>query len=87
MGIIWHLHRGPATFRGLQEYCESISPSILNSRLKDLREACLIERCLDGYRLTPIGDELFSLLSPIGDWAEDWAKKISSQPSSPPGNR
>ncbi len=76
MGIIWNLDRGPATFRALQKSCETISPSILNSRLKELREAELIDRSLDGYILTPIGKELFSLLKPLGAWSVNWAKQI-----------
>lgn len=81
MGIIWNLSKGPATFRGLQSACESISPSILNSRLKDLREAGIVERSLDGYVLTPLGQELFSLLLPLGDWSIRWAKSISDDKS------
>ena len=77
MGIIWNLSRGPTTFRGLQSNCESISPSILNSRLKDLREALIIERTLEGYQLTALGEELFKLLRPIGNWSIKWAKIIS----------
>lgn len=77
MGIIWNLSRGPATFRGLQSTCESISPSILNSRLKDLREAGLVERSLDGYVLAPMGAELFALLLPLGQWSIRWAKSVS----------
>jgi DNA-binding HxlR family transcriptional regulator len=76
MGIIWHLSQGPATFRGLQSYCESISPSILNKRLGDLREAKLIERTLDGYQLTGIGRRLYDLLVPFGEWSIAWAKQI-----------
>jgi len=76
MGIIWNLDRGPATFRALQKSCETISPSILNSRLKELREAELIDRSLDGYILTPIGKELFNLLKPLGAWSVNWAKQI-----------
>jgi len=77
MGIIWNLDRGPATFLALQKSCETISPSILNSRLKELREAELIDRSLDGYILTPIGKELFSLLKPLGAWSINWAKQIA----------
>jgi DNA-binding HxlR family transcriptional regulator len=77
MGIIWNLSSGPATFRGLQSSCESISPSILNSRLKDLKEAGLMERSLDGYVLTTLGEELFALLLPLGDWSIRWAKSVS----------
>lgn len=77
MGIIWNLHRGPATFRALQSHCETISPSILNSRLKELREADLIERSQDGYRLTGMGEALFRLLEPFGAWSIAWAKQIT----------
>ncbi|KJS00552.1 MAG: hypothetical protein VR65_12050 [Desulfobulbaceae bacterium BRH_c16a] len=79
MGIIWHLSHGPATFRALQGYCESISPSILNKRLSDLREAKLIERSLDGYQLTAMGEELYSLLIPFGEWSITWAKHIAPE--------
>ena len=77
MGIIWNLDRGPATFRALQSACESISPSILNSRLKELREAKLIDRSLEGYHLTAMGQELFNLLKPFGKWSVNWAKLIN----------
>ena len=76
MGIIWHLNEGPATFRVLQAYCESISPTILNKRLKELTKAALIERTLEGYQLTPKGKELYEMLSPLGKWAKVWAKTI-----------
>jgi DNA-binding HxlR family transcriptional regulator len=78
MGIIWNLSRGAATFRTLQSACETISPSILNSRLKDLREAGLIDRSPDGYQLTTMGEELFQLLKPFGDWSIRWAKEVTA---------
>lgn len=79
MGIIWNLSRGAATFRGLQSSCETISPSILNSRLKDLREAGLIDRSEDGYILTHMGEELFQILKPFGDWSIRWAKNVTNE--------
>ena len=79
MGVIWHLSRGAATFRDLQSYCETISPSILNKRLKELREAGLIERSLEGYQLTPRGVDLFALLKPFGSWAVEWAKEMAPE--------
>lgn len=81
MGIIWNLNCGPATFRQLQTSCQSISPSVLNSRLRDLREAGLIEKSDDGYILTEMGEELFQLLKPFGEWAISWARQISSEPA------
>lgn len=79
MGIIWNLNRGPASFRSLQSLCETISPSILNSRLKDLREAELVVLGSEGYRLTNLGEELLLLLKPIGEWSVKWAEHITEE--------
>jgi DNA-binding HxlR family transcriptional regulator len=76
IGVIWQLQGGPYTFRELQKRCESISPSILNSRIKDLKEAKIIERTLDGYQLTKRGNELIKLLFPFGKWSLEWAKEV-----------
>lgn len=75
MGIIWNLKNGPSTFRKLQEYCENISPTTLNKRIKELTNAGLIERTIEGYTLTKQGEELFKLIHPLGKWARKWAKK------------
>ncbi|NAY92017.1 transcriptional regulator [Muricauda sp. JGD-17] len=77
MGIVWHLYKGPSTFRELQDYCESISPTTLNTRLGELNKCHLVERCLEGYVLTEYGRELFELLEPMGSWARHrWAKSF-----------
>jgi len=80
MGIVWNLSRGPLTFRALQAACERkngvISPSILNGRIKDLREAKLLERTIDGYKLTQLGEELFALIEPLEDYSQGWAKAL-----------
>jgi DNA-binding HxlR family transcriptional regulator len=83
MGIVWNLSKGgPMTFRTLQSSCErksgSISPSILNKRIKDLQEAKLVERTLQGYALTKQGEELFDLLEPFDAWSKKWAKEVSA---------
>jgi DNA-binding HxlR family transcriptional regulator len=80
MGIIWNLYRGPATFRGLQAACESkgssISPAVLNGRIKDLQEAKLLSRTVEGYELTELGRELFVLLEPLAPWSKKWGKAL-----------
>ena len=76
MGVLWQLQDGPYTFRELQDRCESISPSILNRRIKDLREADLVERTLTGYQLTTRGQSLIALLRPFGDWSREWAQDV-----------
>ena len=74
MGIIWQLNKdGACTFRELQTRCESISPAVLNSRIKELREALLINRCDAGYQVTELGQALAKLLSPFSDFSEKWA--------------
>jgi len=72
MGILWNLADGPRTFRDLRERCDSASPSVLNTRLKELRSVDLIENTPGGYALTESGRELFRHLEPLGDWAMDW---------------
>lgn len=76
LGIVWNLKEGPMTFRELQNICGSISPSILNSRIKDLREADILERTLEGYQLTERGKALRKTLVPIGKWSITWADEV-----------
>lgn len=76
MGIIWNLQEGSSTFRELQKRCESISPTILNTRIKELREADIVERTNDGYQLTTRGKELMELLRPFGEWSRTWSKEV-----------
>lgn len=49
---------------------------LLNSRIKDLKEAGILERTLDGYQLTNRGNELFNLLLPFGEWSKEWSKEV-----------
>jgi DNA-binding HxlR family transcriptional regulator len=76
LGVVWNLGGGPRAFRELQDLCGSISPSILSSRLRDLQEAAIVVRTLDGYELTPRGAELREHLVPLADWSADWSAEI-----------
>jgi DNA-binding HxlR family transcriptional regulator len=76
LGVMWQMQDGPHTFRELQDRCESISPSILNSRIKDLRQADIVERTLNGYQLTGRGQRLIELIRPFGDWSREWAREV-----------
>ena len=78
MGIIWHLSDGARNFRQLQEYCETVSPTTLNTRLKELRLAQLIELRKEGYTLTETGQELFVVIKPLGAWSKKWAKGFTN---------
>ena len=76
LGVLWNLGNGPRSFRDLQALCGDISPSILNSRLKDLREANILERSPEGYRLTPRGRELREIVVPLGQWSAVWSEEV-----------
>lgn len=71
--IGWELREGRAlSFRRLQEQCGDVSSSVLNDRLRELRDAGLIERGTSGYQLTGTGQELIDLLLPLDEWAKRW---------------
>jgi DNA-binding HxlR family transcriptional regulator len=76
--ILWELRdEAPITFRALQEACEGVSPSVLNKRLRELREAGLIERReSEGYVQTKRAAELGELLLPLDAWARKWARSV-----------
>jgi DNA-binding HxlR family transcriptional regulator len=76
LGIVWQLSQGNATFRQLQQRCEQISPSLLNTRLKELKVLQLVESTPNGYQLTLTGQGLFSVISPLGEWSLQWASQI-----------
>lgn len=81
MGVLWQLcEGGPATFRALQSRCDGVSPSVLNTRIKELRHAGLVGDGPDGYFGTPEGMALFAMLRPLGEWAHDWAAGFDREP-------
>jgi DNA-binding HxlR family transcriptional regulator len=82
MGIVWILSDGPLNFRELQAQCETVSPTTLNIRIKELTEALLIERCESGYRVTNLGMELFNLMKPVGRFAKKWGTKLNNETNS-----
>ena len=80
MGLLWTLcEGGPCTFRELQARCESISPTVLNARLKELRQAGLLEHAEGGYRVLPMGRQLYELLVPLGSWSKTWATALTGK--------
>jgi len=76
MGILWNLSDQDCTFRELQTRCASLSPTVLNTRLKELRAAGLVTKSKDGYALTETGRVLYGHLEPLGAWSENWAKGL-----------
>lgn len=76
--ILWELRGGALNFRALQAACGDISPTVLNTRLAELREALIVDAGDDGYRLTNQGGDLLAALMPLNQWAEGWAAAISA---------
>ena len=75
--IVWELREDRAlTSRALRTACDKASPTVLNERLKELREAGFIALVPDaGYGLTPMGKELLETLLPLHRFAERWGKR------------
>ena len=71
--ILWELRASTLTSRALRAACDEASPTVLNERLKDLREAGFVElRDGGGYALTPLGRELNETALPLYHFAERW---------------
>jgi len=73
--VVWELRGGRLTFRALQEACGGMSPSVLNGRLKALRDSALVDAEGGGYGLTPLGRELLDVFNPVVEWAKRWARR------------
>lgn len=77
--VIWELRDGWLTSRQLREACDDVSPTVLQARLSELREAGLVAlEHRHGYVLTPLGRELLDQFLPINAFAERWAKETLS---------
>ncbi|WP_159007976.1 helix-turn-helix domain-containing protein [Bradyrhizobium sp. S69] len=74
--IVWELREQPLSSRALRAACDDASPTVLQARLTDLREADLVELVQEsGYRLTELGRELFDQFMPLNRFAERWSKR------------
>src|ERR1700756_4845754 len=74
--IMWELRNGALTSRALRTACDEASPTVLNERLKGLREAGFVEIADAGcYSLTPLGQELNATSLPLHHFAEKWRGK------------
>lgn len=80
--ILWELRDGPLTFRALRDRCDQVSPTILNQRLKQLREHDLVSLEPDGYTPTEWCLELGELLNALNDWSKKWGERERETPPS-----
>ncbi len=71
--LLWELREQTLTSRALREACDDASPTVLQARLTDLRQAGFVElAAASGYRLTEMGRELLGTLLPLHRFAERW---------------
>ena len=73
--VLWELRAGGLTFRALRDACDGVSPTVLNTRLSELREAGVLDTTADGYTLTPLGRDLCAALAPLQQWAQRWGRR------------
>jgi DNA-binding HxlR family transcriptional regulator len=75
--ILWELRQQPASFQALQRRCDSMSTSVLSQRLRELRDAQLVEKDKTGnYALTESATPLLARLDDIDEWTQEWARRI-----------
>ena len=71
--VLWALRDGhPQTFRLLQDSVGGITPNTLNPRIKEMREAGLLDHGSDGYIVTPSGTDLHKRLSDVQSFPNRW---------------
>jgi len=86
MRVIWALSDGhPQTFRLLQDSVGGVTPNTLNTRLKELRAARLVDHSGHGYRLTTQGADLARRMVEVqqfaGKWSHQQARAAQSAPA------
>jgi len=75
--ILWELRADALTSRALRTACDEISPTVLQTRLTELREAGFVSLGDGGYGLTPLGRELSDNVLPLHRFAERWSKRTA----------
>lgn len=79
MRILWQLNQNSMTFRELQQACGQVAPSMLNTRIKQLKLAQLLIITDAGYELTQTGLALVKALDPLRDWSQQWAEVVQHE--------
>lgn len=78
--ILWELREDSLSFRELRSACAEMSPSVLNQRLQELREAEIVQlQETGGYALSESGRQLIAALLPLQLWADRWPAQGTHQ--------
>ncbi len=71
--VLWALKDGhPQTFRLLQDSVGGITPNTLNTRIKELRAAGLMDHGSHGYMVTSMGADLLKRMGDLSAFASKW---------------
>jgi DNA-binding HxlR family transcriptional regulator len=74
--ILWELREETLTSRQLRTACDEASPTVLQARLTELREAGFVDLAAEGgYGLTALGRDLLENFLPLHRFAERWSKR------------
>lgn len=76
--VVRELIAGSTRFSELKRGVPQMSPSLLSSRIKQLKDAGVIRQCGEkgnySYELTPAGVELRPVVEIMGAWGHRWAR-------------
>jgi DNA-binding HxlR family transcriptional regulator len=74
--IVWELRNGAMTSRELRTACNEASPTVVQRRLDELRDADLVDLLPgSGYKLTVLGEAFLEAFQPLSSFAEKWSKR------------
>ena len=74
--ILWELREDALTSRALRTACGDASPTVMQQRLSELREAGFIAlREEGGYALTELGQDLLQTFLPLHQFADRWSRR------------
>lgn len=78
--VLWALKDGhPQTFRLLQDSVGGVTPNTLNTRVKALRQAGLLDHVSGGYVITTLGTDLMNRLVSLNAFATKWVSHLSEK--------
>ena len=75
--VLWELRLGACGFRNLQIACGNISPTVLSTRMRELRKAGLVADSPPGLELTRSGEDLVQALAGLDGFARRWQPERS----------
>jgi DNA-binding HxlR family transcriptional regulator len=83
--LLWELRDTPRNSRDLRE-AMTISPTVLQTRLDELRSAGIVEHAKgSGYRLTALGGDLIAAFAPLYAFASRWSVRLANENSAERG--